>query len=161
MQWRASHTRVLVGVSGCALLVKRGDMQHPLAATTPLQRHHSDINNTQKGIARISRACTHRIATLSSLASMVPEPSVSKRSNASLISCFCSSVRPASWRKLAERKGDRWPAGVYARLQQAVCVEHRRTSRAAGLLVAARCHDALAVTHGAETFSSAGCTGRR
>ena len=32
-----------------------------------------------------------RIATFSSLASMVPEPSVSKRSNASRISCFCSS----------------------------------------------------------------------
>jgi hypothetical protein len=36
----------------------------------------------------------HRIATLSSLASMVPEPSVSNRSKASRISCFCSSVRP-------------------------------------------------------------------
>ena len=33
-----------------------------------------------------------RIATFSSLASMVPDPSVSKRSKASLISCFCSSV---------------------------------------------------------------------
>ena len=33
-----------------------------------------------------------RIATFSSLASIVPEPSVSKRSNASRISCFCSSV---------------------------------------------------------------------
>ncbi len=30
--------------------------------------------------------------TLSSLASILPEPSASKRSNASLISCFCSSV---------------------------------------------------------------------
>ena len=30
--------------------------------------------------------------TLSSLASIVPDPSVSKRSKASLISCFCSSV---------------------------------------------------------------------
>ena len=30
--------------------------------------------------------------TFSSLASMVPDPSVSKRSNASRISCFCSSV---------------------------------------------------------------------
>jgi hypothetical protein len=36
----------------------------------------------------------HRMATLSSLASMVPEPSVSNRSKASRISCFCSSVRP-------------------------------------------------------------------
>mmetsp|Transcript_20203 Transcript_20203/g.24493 ORF Transcript_20203/g.24493 Transcript_20203/m.24493 type:complete len:202 (-) Transcript_20203:109-714(-) len=36
------------------------------------------------------------IATFSSLASIVPEPSVSKRSKASLISCRCSSVRPAS-----------------------------------------------------------------
>ena len=34
------------------------------------------------------------MATLSSLASIVPEPSVSKRSNASRISCFCSSERP-------------------------------------------------------------------
>mmetsp|Transcript_54154 Transcript_54154/g.115066 ORF Transcript_54154/g.115066 Transcript_54154/m.115066 type:complete len:211 (+) Transcript_54154:67-699(+) len=33
-----------------------------------------------------------RIATLSSFASMVPDPSVSKRSNASRISCFWSSV---------------------------------------------------------------------
>merc|ERR1719230_188975 len=33
-----------------------------------------------------------RIATLSSLESIEPLPSVSKRSNASLISCFCSSV---------------------------------------------------------------------
>ena len=33
-----------------------------------------------------------RIATFSSFASIVPEPSVSKRSNASRISCFCSSV---------------------------------------------------------------------
>jgi len=33
-----------------------------------------------------------RMATLSSLASMVPEPSVSNRSKASRISCFCSSV---------------------------------------------------------------------
>ena len=30
--------------------------------------------------------------TFNSLASMLPEPSASKRSNASLISCFCSSV---------------------------------------------------------------------
>lgn len=34
------------------------------------------------------------MATLSSLASIVPEPSVSNRSKASLISCFCSSVSP-------------------------------------------------------------------
>merc|ERR1719181_941303 len=33
-----------------------------------------------------------RMATLSSLESIDPEPSVSKRSKASLISCFCSSV---------------------------------------------------------------------
>ena len=32
------------------------------------------------------------VFTLSSFASIVPEPSVSNRSNASLISCFCSSV---------------------------------------------------------------------
>ena len=32
------------------------------------------------------------LSTLSSLASIVPEPSASNRSNASLISCFCSSV---------------------------------------------------------------------
>ena len=31
--------------------------------------------------------------TFNSLASIVPEPSVSNKSNASLISCFCSSVR--------------------------------------------------------------------
>ena len=32
------------------------------------------------------------LCTLSSLASILPEPSASKRSNASRISCFCSSV---------------------------------------------------------------------
>ena len=37
---------------------------------------------------------------MSSLASMVPEPSVSKRSKASRISCFCSSVSPP-WRDFA------------------------------------------------------------
>ena len=35
---------------------------------------------------------TNKYVTLSSLASIVPVPSVSNKSNASFISCFCSSV---------------------------------------------------------------------
>ena len=38
--------------------------------------------------------CCLQNAQALALASMVPEPSVSNRSNASRISCFCSSVRP-------------------------------------------------------------------
>lgn len=37
------------------------------------------------------------MATLSSLASMDPDPSVSNRSNASRISCLCSSVSSTGW----------------------------------------------------------------
>merc|ERR1719487_1930508 len=55
-----------------------------------------------------------RIATFSSLASISPEPSVSNRSKASLISCFCSSVSsfcffpPALKRRRAMVLKERW-----------------------------------------------------
>lgn len=39
-------------------------------------------------------SCNHNTRPAHTLASMVPEPSVSKRSKASRISCFCSSVSP-------------------------------------------------------------------
>ena len=43
--------------------------------------------NSQVIAQRLAAYCT-----FSSFASIVPEPSVSNKSNASLISCFCSSV---------------------------------------------------------------------
>ena len=53
-------------------------------------------------------AVYHTVATtLSSFASMVPEPSASNRSNASRISCFCSSVSSALGAVEAAEEGNR------------------------------------------------------
>ena len=61
-----------------------------------------------------------RIATLSSFASMVPLPSVSNKSNASRISCFCSSDNPEE-RPLPLRAG---PACVRAKHERLVSLPY-------------------------------------
>ena len=50
-------------------------------------------------------------STLSSFASMVPEPSASNRSNASRISCFCSSVSSALGAVQAAEEIEGWGGG--------------------------------------------------
>lgn len=100
------------------------------------------------------RLLPHLMATLSSLASIVPEPSVSNRSNASLISCFCSSVSPADQRQSGDAHGSPAGATARARLARGLHLQARpppaaRTARAPRFLVLARRDHALAVAHAA------------
>lgn len=55
------------------------------------QSTHSYLQSRVHNV-EVQRGYGSWLRTFSSLASIVPEPSASKRSNASLISCFCSSV---------------------------------------------------------------------
>lgn len=92
----------------------------------------------------------HRMATLSSLASMVPEPSVSNRSKASRISCFCSSVRPV-YRNSRGARRERL-AACRAREAGHLCLcscPCCLTATASCLLVPPGSNNALPVAHGA------------
>lgn len=66
------------------------------------QSSHGNLRRNKRGQAELSiwsdRICTKITElTFSSFTSIVPVPSESKRSNASLISCFCSSVSSVLW----------------------------------------------------------------